>query len=474
MGLASVDLWIIAGYMVMLLAVGYYASRQVHTSADYAIAGRRFGMPVLLGTLIGSVIGASATMGKAGKAYEVGFAVMFASVAYFLGYLLLAWLAPKLRAANIDSLPDVLQRRFGPAMRVVAALVMLAVVVPIFAIQLIACGLIVVEFIGELGVSYTQAVALAAFIIVLYTLLGGLLAVAYTDLVQVLVMLLALGLLLPFILVSDITSTGSLREALQSPSASLLGGMNWGYVLSFIPVFTAFVLIDPGAWQRIAAARCAEDLRPAMLVTAGFYLAWSFLVAGLGVIAFNLYPELPASDAAIPRLVLDFMPPVIKGLCVSAIIALIMSTADSALLICGTTVSWDIVRVIRPNTKDKTLLLISRLVILFVGVLGCIFALNKLALFELNLVALGVFVSGLFAPLIAALFYPKATTIAAISSACLGVVTVIGLYLMKFTGGLSLPVQPIFVSLTVSITSLILISQLTYNEHRASAPALAN
>ncbi|MCX2980849.1 sodium:solute symporter family protein [Halieaceae bacterium IMCC14734] len=459
--------------MVALLGVGYYASRQIKGSVDYAVGGRSFGLPVLLGTLAGSVIGASATMGKAGKAYEVGFAIMFASAAYFLGYLLLAWLAPKLRAANIDSLPDVLERRFGSSMRLVAAVVLLLVVIPVFGIQLIACGLIVVEFMGDLGISYAEAVGIAALIIVLYTMLGGLLAVAYTDLVQVLVMALALGVLLPLMMTLELGETGQLSGVLQSPTGEILGGMNWGYVLSFIPAFTAFVVIDPGAWQRIAAARRASDLRPAMLLTAAFYLFWSLLVACLGVAAFNLYPDLMAGDAAIPQLVMDFMPPVLKGLCLAAIIALIMSTADSALLICGTTVSWDVVRVLRPNTADKTLLLISRLVILVVGLLGILFALSPIPLFEINLIALGLFVSGLFAPVMAALFYHRVTSRAAIVASGVGVATVLGLYAAKFLGGYALPVEPIFISLTLSLSSLFIVSRLTYREEFATTPVLA-
>jgi SSS family transporter len=473
MGLAAVDLWVIAAYMVALIAVGYYASRQIKSSADYAVGGRSFGMPVLVGTLVGSVIGASATMGKAGKAYEVGFAILFASFAYFLGYLLLTWLAPKLRAANIDSMPDVLERRFGPSMRLVAALVLLLVIVPVFGIQLIACGLIVVEFMGVLGITYVEAVAIAAVIIVLYTLLGGLLAVAYTDLLQVLVMALALGVALPLMMTIDLGATDRLEGILQSPNSELLGGMSWTYVLSFLPAFTAFVVIDPGAWQRIAAARNAKDLRPAMLVTAAFYMFWSLLVACLGIAAFNVYPDLPAADAAIPQLVLDFMPPLLKGLCLSAIIALIMSTADSALLICGTTVSWDVVRVLRPQTDDKTLLLISRLVILLVGALGTLFAFSRIALFEINLIALGLFVSGLFGPVMAALFYRRVTTIAAIASAASGAITVLGLYAAKFLGGVSLPIEPIFASLAVSLASLFIVSRLTYREAGATTPVLA-
>jgi len=71
---ATGDLIVIVIYMLAILGVGYYASRKVKSSEDYTIAGRRLGFPVLLGTLIGTAIGAGATIGKAGKAYDIGIA----------------------------------------------------------------------------------------------------------------------------------------------------------------------------------------------------------------------------------------------------------------------------------------------------------------------------------------------------------------------------------------------------------------
>lgn len=472
MPIDTIDILVIFGYLLGVIGIGYYASRKVKTSADYAVAGRQFNLPILSGTLIGSTIGAAATMGKAGKTFEAGYAVLYASLAYLVGYLFLAILAPKLRAANIDSLPDVLQRRFGPGMRIMAAVILLIVVVPMVSIQLIACALIVTKFMPDLGLGYGEVIILAAIIIVLYTLLGGLLAVAYTDLAQVIIMMFGLGLLLPIFLALDLGSMSAIKAALEPPTAGWLGGLSPGYVISFFPIFTAFVVIDAGSWQRIAAAKNAEDLRPAMLITAGFYGFWSILVVGLGVVAFNTYPDLASPDSAIPQMVMDYMPPVFKGICLAAIIALIMSTADSLLLIAGTTVSWDCIRVIRPETADKKLLRIGRVTIMVAGVLSVLFALSKIPLFDINALSLAVFVSGLFVPIMAALFYKKATSAGAVAASITGIVVVLGLYGMQLGFGINMPLQPIIIGLSLSAAMFVLVSQLTYKNARITAPVL--
>jgi SSS family solute:Na+ symporter len=473
MAIDIIDGLVILVYLLAIVSVGYYASTKVNSSADYAVAGRSMSFPVLCGTLIGTTIGAAATMGKAGKAYEAGFAVLFASVAYMLGYALMAFFASRLRAANIDSMPDVLERRYGKAMRIVGALILLLAAVPVMGIQLAACGLIVTQFLPDLGIGFTGAVVIAAAVIVVYTLLGGLLAVAFTDLMQVAIMFLGIGILLPLLLFFEVGTLEDMKAVLVPPVEGWLGGLDLAYTLSFFPVFTAMVLIDPSVWQRIAAAKSAEDLRPAMFLTAGFFGFWSVLVVGLGVVAFNLYPTLPEADLAIPQMIVDYMPPVLKGICLAAIIALIMSTGDSMLLICGTTVSWDIVRVLRPGTQDRTLLLISRLVILMVGIVSIFFALLRIPLFEVNFMALGIFVSGLFMPVMGAIFYRHATTIGAVCATVLGAGSFLGLQFMQFGLGITPPVQPILAGLGLGVAAYFIVCKFTWSEHAATAPALA-
>ena len=467
-----IDVAVIAVYFCVLVGIGLYAGSKVKNSEDYMVAGRSLGFPVLLGTLVGSAIGAAATFGKAGKAYEVGYAILIASVAYILGYIVLCFLAPKLQQAKIDTIPGALERRFGKPMRIIAAVVLVLAVIALFGAQLIAIGLTAEAVFSDFGVTFEHAVIIATLIIIVYTLVGGLLAVAYNDLFQTVIMLIGGGLLLPIFLTIDLGEQFS--GALVSPAIDFLGGMHWGYVLSFFPIYFAFVLIDPTIWQRIAASKNSADLKPAFIATASIYMFWSIIVITLGVIAFNILPDLAHRDSVIPTLVMNHMPPLVKGICLAAIMGIIISTADSALLVTGTTVSTDLFKVLKPGISDKQQLLITRITIFVVGIFGLIFALQKSNIFEVMMLALAIFVSGLFVPVMAALFYKKATAAAALTSAIIGCAVLLSAFAAKMQGYLPEGVEPILLALVSSSFAMWLTSQLTYKPSLATPPLFIN
>jgi SSS family transporter len=467
-----IDLVVIAVYFGVLVGIGIYAGSKVKNSEDYMVAGRSLSMPVLLGTLVGSAIGAAATFGKAGKAYEVGYAILIASVAYVLGYIVLCFLAPKLQQAKIDTIPGALERRYGKTMRVISAIVLVLAVIALFGAQLIAIGLTAEAVFSDFGITFEHAVIIATLVIVIYTLVGGLLAVAYNDLFQTIIMLIGGGLLLPIFLSIDLGD--QLTSVLVSPEVDWLGGMHWGYVLSFFPIYFAFVLIDPSIWQRVAASKNTANLKPAFLATAAIYMFWSLVVVTLGVIAFNTLPDLAHRDSVIPTLVMNHMPPLVKGICLAAIMGIIISTADSALLVTGTTVSTDLFKVLKPEISDKKQLLITRLTVLIVGIFGLIFALQKSNIFEVMMLALAIFVSGLFVPVMAALFYKKATSSAALISAITGAVVQLSSFAAKMQGYLPEGIEPILLALVSSSLAMWFVSHLTYNPATATQPLLRN
>ena len=133
--LPAVDLGVIALYFAASLGVGYWASRRIRSADDFSVAGGQLRFPVLLGTLIATAVGASSTMGKAGKAYEVGFGIFFASIAYALGLYLFSYLAPVLKKIGVWSVPKVLQLRYGQSFVYLAAFIILLAIVGIFGVQ---------------------------------------------------------------------------------------------------------------------------------------------------------------------------------------------------------------------------------------------------------------------------------------------------------------------------------------------------
>jgi SSS family transporter len=467
-----IDIAVVILYFVVLLVIGYLTSRRIKGTEDYTIAGRRLGYPALLGALIGTAIGAASTIGKAGKAYDVGIALFFATLAYGIGLFIFGFIAPTIRKIEIWTIPDALVLRYGSKMRLIVAIVMILAVVALFGGQLIATGLAVQAIFGNMGITYTEGILLAGIIMVVYTIMGGLLAVAYTDLFQTIIMIIGVAILLPIFVTHEVGGPARAWELMQPEPGNFWGGLTLPYIISIFLIDIPFCLIDPSLWQRASAARDATRIRNSMFATSGVYFYWSFIAVFLGVMAAYFFPNLAAGaggvDSAIPVEITAFMPVGLKGFLLAALMAVMMSTASTALLISGTTFAHDIVRAYRPATSDKRLLAIARSFVLVIGVLGVVFALNMKGIFDVLLLAFAIFVSGAFVPTMAAIFWKKATRQGAIVSSIVASVLVVALYGLKLSGNLPTWIEPIIVSIAASLVLMVGISLLTYDPATAT------
>ena len=469
-----IDQGVIALYFLGVLVIGFLASRQVKTSDDFSIAGGRLRFPVLMGTLIGTSIGAAATMGRAGKAAEVGVVILVSGVAYATGLLAFSFLAPTLKRIGIWSIPEALHQRYGLGFRVLAAGLLLVVIIGFFGLQLIAFGLVFTGLFPGLDISYGQAVIAAAIVMVLYTSLGGLLAVAYTDLLQAVIMIVAVGILLPALILSEVGGPIEALSRLEPPDGRWLGGLTVMYVVSFFLIDIPGALLDISLWQRTGAAQSVRHIQMATRWMALIFLLWSVVVVTLGALSPQLLPDLAShplgSDAALPSLVVAYMPIFLRGLCLAAILAVLMSTADTVLLLAGTTMGWDICRVFRPDLSGERLVKIARLTIVVVGAMGTAFALVATGMFDIALMAYAIFASGLFVPTMAAIYWRRATKWAAIISTVAASSAVLLLYYTRLAGEPLLDIEPIIVGLVTSSVLMITISLITYNEKAATEP----
>ena len=466
----SLDMAVIVAFFIGMLGIGVYAAKQIKDNTDFAIAGRSIKLPLLVGTLVGTAIGASSTMGSAGLAYEHGI-ITIIIFGYTIGLALFGYVGPIVRRVGVWNMPDVLFMRYGGAMRMIFGIIMVLGVIAVFGTQLIAVGLVVTSILGDMGIGYTEAVIGAGIVMVVYTILGGLLAVAYTDFIQILIMFIVIGVIMPVLVLSE-TGISTAWSYLAPEPGNLLGGLTIMYVIAIFMVDILFCMIDPSLWQRAAAAKDAKSIKTGMFITAGLNFYWGCIVVFLGIMAANFFPGLADTpsgvDGAMPRLIIEYMPIGIKGLCLAAMMAIMMSTADTCLLVAGTTFSHDIVSPLRPQLDSKRLLVISRIFILIIGVLGVVFALVMTGIFEMILLAFAIFVAGGFAPIMAAVFWKGATKAGAITSSVVGAVAVVVLYGLKLSGMLSEWIDPIVVSVLLSVALMFFVSKLTFNPETAT------
>jgi len=465
-----VDIGIILIYLAGMVAVGVWTSRKVKNLADYSLAGKSLGYLVMIGTVVGAAIGAASTMGKAGKAYELGIIFVTAGFGYIAGLIVFGLLSGRLRRLGIWTIPEALYKRYGKGINLACGAAMFITVIALFGGQIIGIGLIFTAVGKSLGLTYTTSIILAGVVMILYTVLGGLFAVAYTDLIQTVIMLVSIGIILPiFILAND--SGSILAGAWQSAAAGDGPGLSPVYLVSIWIIDFCFCLVDPGLWQRANAATSGKVIRNSMFVTAGVYLYWSVVVVLLGLLGIFLIPNIVqnygSTDAVIPVMIVKYLPVGLVGLCLAGLMAVMMSTASVALLISGTTVANDLIKAARPQTSETRLLLWAKLVIILVGALGILFAMVMQGIFDILLLAFAVYVSAVFIPAMAAFFWKKATRQGAIVSSIVSTIVCVALYAIKQF--IEIPwLEPIVISLAVSLILMWSVSRATYKPESAT------
>ncbi|HRV83038.1 MAG TPA: hypothetical protein P5218_16520, partial [Planctomycetota bacterium] len=269
-------------YLLALVALGARKARSVHTQEDFSLAGRGLSVGVLVGTLVATWIGTGSLFGNAEKTYEIGLPALWIPLAGGLGILALAGLAARIRRLEMVTIQDILEARFGPALRVLATLALVSAYVIIVSYQYRAGSSILQYLVPSLG-SFEATLAVAVFVI-LYTALAGMLSVAYTDVANGVLMLVGVGIALP-ILWHQVGGWEGWQAQLTPVQQSPLG--YWTPLKFLGALLPPFLLIlgDANMYQRFFSARTAGGARKAAI---GMFLGvllmelMIIVLAGLG------------------------------------------------------------------------------------------------------------------------------------------------------------------------------------------------
>jgi SSS family solute:Na+ symporter len=431
MQISGIDLAIIVGYVLMMLGVGYYVMRKAPSFEEYLVAGRSMTTPILICTLASTYYGLDVLFGTSEIAFNDGVVAFFGyselSLVIYLAAALL--LSKKLREANFTSLPDILDRFYGRRTAIFGALASIFYSIP--ALSLFALGRITEVVFGidaRLGALLLGSVAL------LYTLLGGLWAVAITDTIQFILMCVTLAIAVP-LLMGEVGGFEAVAEFAPDTFFAPFGG---------IPIFLMFayaatgisILVDPGFYQRIFAAQDARQARNAMLIAIGIWIAYDWLVTAGGMMAAaavhagDLPADLHSNDALLAAVVYA-LPVGLTGIFLAGVLATAMSTIDSYTLVAGANIAYDVYRpLVKPNATDADLVRYTRIGIIISWVLGYALAFmfdRLMALWVFNATSL---TSTVLVPIFMGLYWKgKRTPLAGMTSCAFGLGSVIAYYL---------------------------------------------
>jgi len=416
-----IDIVVVAVYLVFILGLGVYAGRQLDSLEQYAVVSRSFGPFVIFATMSASFIGGGFSTGNAQKVFLFGIANIVGLWGFSLKEILVArYVAPKMdRFPTAISVGDIMATAYGKVGKVVTGLCALFLCAGIVGAQVGAIGIVFEVF---YGLDRSIGIAIGCSIVIVYTTLGGMRAVVFTDLVQFGILAIGMPLVL-FFGINYVGGIDALIAAIPSDRIEVPGAhYTWLGLIALFLVFMFGETLVPPYVQRLCVGRTAQDAARGTLYSGLFSIPF-FAVTGLiGLIALAIDPSLD-SNLAMPHVVVTVMPPVLKGLVIAAVISIVMSSADSFLNSASIAFINDIVAPLRSDPlPPRQSLILAKIVTFTVGVLSVVFAVTIESILDILIYAYTYWAPIVLVPLVAAVYGYRKGVPAFIAGAFAGLV----------------------------------------------------
>jgi len=440
----AVRIAVVLGYFAVLLGIGVWASRRSRgTSEDYFLASRTISPLILFLTMAATNFSAFTVFGFAGAGWESGYAY-YPIMAFGTGFMALTFVLigrPAWHMAKEHRLvtpPELVFRLTGsPLLRLVFFVVMTVFTLPYLAMQPMAAGYALESL---LGIPYFSGAAVMTIVMLLYTFRGGFRGVTRTDVLQGGMMIVLLVVAVA-IVASRFGGLTAAHRAVHAEYPALFARPGWGGMYTpgvWFGYMLLWFLSDPmlpQLFQRFYVARSPRGLTTTMslypLLTATLFL----LPVTIGVLGRLTYPALPAGTAAdriLPLMLAEHAPPAIEALVLTAALAALMSTLDSQLLTLSSMFARDVADPIRRHLRsrngkegavpaaDEVPPWISKAFVVGLAVIGLAIAYRPPETFRVLATQTFTGLAVLFPTVLAALYWRRMSTAAAIASVVVG------------------------------------------------------
>lgn len=431
-----IDLLIFIAYMFFVLGIGFYFLKKNKNADDYYVGGRAMGSFHVGLSVVATDVGGGFSIGLGGLGFLMG---LSGSWMLFTG-LIGAWLSAVIlipKASKIASslklftFPQLFEHFYSSRVALIAGVISAIGYIGFTSSQLLAGAKLASASFQNLDLN--TALIIMGVIAVVYTVMGGIKAVIYTDTFQWIVLMGGLILIGIPIGYNSIGGMDAIRETLTSDFFAL-NNVKWQTILNWAVTIIPIWFVGMTLYQRIYSTRTAKEAQRAWFIAGIFewpLMAFMGVILGLfarvgfenGMFAYmefgtetNLDPEM-----GLPLLLRTILPIGLMGLMMSAYFSAIMSTADSCLMAASGNVQTDILRkIFKLPEGQKSTLLISQIITLAIGILALLLAWQMENVLELMLYSYAFMVSGLFIPVLGAFFWKRGSTIAAFWSMLVG------------------------------------------------------
>jgi solute:Na+ symporter, SSS family len=418
-----------------LLTVSIWQMRKVHTKADYLVAGRSLPAYVLVFTLLSSWIGAGSLFAGAENAFRNGFAALWQPAGGWLGLLIIYFVAPRARKFAQFTIPDLLEARYNTAARILGTIAILFAYTAITSYQFRAGGDIMHLIFP--AIAKTQGTVIIAVFVIVFTALAGMASVAYMDVV-IGILISVIGFIALPVLFGHMGGWAGLHQALPATHFTLFG--EWGLTRGgdgvrdnrealiraleyFFPTFL-LMIGNQSMYQKFFSAKTEKDASVAVVGWVFGTVVLETLIVTLAVVGSGLFALslVPAPDFApreiIPFTARHFLAPLVGALLMGSVFAKVISTANNYLFSPATNLINDVyTRFIRPDASQKNVLVVSRFVVVGLGLWALLQAIKLTSVLAKAMYAYTIYSAAITPVVMAAFFWRRATREGAV--ACL-------------------------------------------------------
>lgn len=469
MQLQVTDLIVVLAYFMSLVGIGYYIMKQAkkgHENESFLAADRNMGLVRTAGSAAATDLGGGFSIAMGGLGFSVGISGSWLIGVSALSAVLAAFLmAPKVKRWSDKvkgfTTGDLFETRFDKKTGTMAAILIGLAWWTFVGGQVIAGAKLVA---GTIGLSVTVTIIIAGVIILAYTAMGGLKSVITLDVYQLVVLCVGVIFILVPLGLKEVGGYGAMMEQLaanpETVSLTKWGAVGWktaiGWFLSIFPVW----FISIATFQRVIAAKDENTAKWGIFIT-GIPIEWPIFAIGMtlvGLLAHIIVPDIADPELATPMMIVTILPVGLSGLVVAAYLAALLSTADSCLIGSVAIFTNDIYRkLMNPKATDKQLMKVNRLAVLVMGAFAIGLAYRIPRVIDLVMYAYTFGAAGLFFPMLALLFWRRATAAGAFWSILLGGGSAIVWSLMGNPGGYS----GSYIGWAVSFAAVVLVSLMT-------------
>lgn len=445
-------------YLLALLVYGFIISRHmVKSSDDMITGGHKIPFIIIVGSLLATWCGGGGITGSAGIIYNGGpFVGLLAFSGAPIGILCLYFISGRMRKTNKVTVPELMSTRYGNAAGVIAAFCIMLAYVGVYATQLKAAANIIVLLFKSSGmtISVGAAMTVCAIIVLIITVGGGLVSVAYSDAVSALLMIGGFAIAFP-ILIAKANAQGA---PMPPAKMTVTGGMSFWTLLGYFIPTIALILGDQNMLQRFAATKNDTEARKSNI---GMFIG-ELIVIILTILvvtpACRLYPTLEVPSNVIFQEAVDYLPFAFGAIMMCACMAFIVTTADSYLLSASTNLTNDIYeKYVNRGATDRQKMTVLRTTMVVFTLIAVGLTLYFPTVLSLQLTAYTMYGAAITPAVLFALFSKRVTPAGGIAGIIGGgAMTIIWTLL-----GTPFKIQCAIVAVPVSILAILIVSALT-------------